>query len=86
MTSVSDKNGRTFFKSHESEFVKQKIVLDGQGRPSEVYTVNRYAKANDPCDVTKYLYEGINSTTIVGRSESESIWLEAYETALASIL
>ncbi len=86
MTSVSDKNGRTFFKSHESEFVKQYIVLDAQSRPSEVYTVNRYAVANDPCDVTKYLYEGVNSTTIIGRSETEGIWLQAYETAIASIL
>ena len=65
-------------KTHSSELVKQYIELDGQQRPSKVYTASRNAVDGSPCEVTEYVYQSPTSTQIKGRKEGYSVWDEAW--------
>lgn len=76
---MSKDNGSELYISQKNEHVKQYIELDAQSRPFKVYTASLRLPVGGPCEVTAYAYENVNSTTIIARKESTSVWQQAYE-------
>ncbi len=76
---ATPKTKSELLKSHAGELVKQFIELDGQGRPSKVYTAYTNAIHGGPCEVTEYIYQDPLSTVIKARKEGYSTWDSAWD-------
>lgn len=64
-------------KTQASELIKQYVVLDGQSRPTTIYTAKADAKNGDPCTRVDYTYATSTSTVVVKMKESYDTWVSA---------
>jgi hypothetical protein len=58
----------------ENEMVKEYQELDGQNRPSKIYTAPVDAVQGQKCLVTEYIYQNPTSSVFKGKKESYSTW------------
>jgi len=76
---MSEANGKEFYQTQSQEHVKQVVELDAQSRPYKVYTAALAHSVGQPCEVTTYGYENVNTTTIVARLEEQDTWTQAHQ-------
>ncbi len=61
-------------KSQEKELVKSYCVLDGQDRPTTIYTAQADATTGIACTRVDYTYASSTSSTIIKMRESYDVW------------
>jgi len=61
-------------KGQAVTLVKQFIVYDGVGRPSEVYTAETGAGNGKTCTKTTYQYINATSSNVERMKEENSVW------------
>lgn len=65
-------------KTHRNELVKQYVVYDGQGRPTDNYEARADTKVGTPCLRTRLLYDG-TSNRVTHRLEVEDVWQVGFD-------
>ena len=67
-------NNTEHLKTQEGTLVKQWIVYDGVGRPSEIYTAETGAIDGKSCTKTEYEYVDATTSRVLKMKESNSNW------------
>jgi hypothetical protein len=65
-------------KTQANELVKQFIVYDVNGRPTQVYTAHTDAVQDTPCTLVTYQYVGASSR-VEKMKESNATWDVSYD-------
>lgn len=65
--------------SQRDGLVQQHVVLDAQGRVSEVYTASLGALDQEACTKVSYIYQDATSTVVAAMKEENAVWLTAFQ-------